>query len=253
MTRPAPLRPRPDVRPLGRGRSRRLRVDGLDSIPDLAHAFGLRGSAPESVLSAALPGRPPLRLLRQVHGSVVREAVGGGVREAAGGSPPEGDALVTDRSDVAIGVTVADCAPILVCDPERRAIGAVHAGWRGTVAGVLEAALETIRRRYGSAPSDLRLAIGPAIGPCCFEVGDDVIDALLARDPGNSECIATRDRRRFVDLVAANRRQALAAGIPPGRIGSVGLCTACHPGLFCSYRRDRAAAGRMLAVIGWTG
>ncbi len=141
--------------------------------------------------------------------------------------------------------------PILVCDPVRRAIAAVHAGWRGTAAAILTQTLKTMMRRYRSNAADLRLAIGPAIGPCCFEVGNDVIDALQAYDPGAAECIRAHGRRWLVDLVEINRRQARAAGVPSAHIRSADLCTVCHPRLFWSYRRDRSAAGRMLALIGW--
>lgn len=223
----------------------------LDSVPGLAHAFSLRNSTPEAILRAAMPAATPLRLLRQVHGAAVRVVGEGATTKAADGGTPEGDALVTDRTAVAIGVRVADCAPILVCDPVRRGIAAVHAGWRGTVAGVLTATLETLTRRFGASAADLRLAIGPAIGPCCFEVGDEVVDSLLGHDPGAVTCVRLEGRRRLVDLIEANRRQALAAGVPPAQIRSANLCTACHPELFLSYRREPATAGRMLAFIGW--
>lgn len=198
-----------------------------------------------------MPGKAPLRLLRQVHGTAVQVADGKGTEEPPDGLHPEGDALITDRSGVALGVRVADCVPILVCDPVRRAIAAVHAGWRGTAAGVLTTTLDTMMRSYRSNAADLRLAIGPAIGPCCFEVGDDVLEALLGRDPGASVCVRTAGRRRLVDLIEANRRQACAAGVPSAQIRSADLCTVCHPELFWSYRRERTSADRMLALIGW--
>lgn len=239
------------MRQRGVDRSRRLTFATLDAIPGLAHAFCLRSSSTEAVLRAVMPAATPLRLLRQVHGATVRVA---GWREATGapeGMPPEGDALITDREAVAIGVSVADCVPILVCDPVRRGIAAVHAGWRGTVAGVLTATLEALIDRFRARPADLRLAMGPAIGACCFEVGADVINALLRRDRGAASCIRENGRRRFVDLIEANRRQALAVGVPSSHIRSANLCTVCHPDLFPSYRREPAAPGRMLAFIGW--
>jgi YfiH family protein len=251
MSRLAPFGAFPAVHRTGRGRSCRLTIDSLDSIDGLAHAFSLRDSTPEAVLKAVMPGEAPLRLLRQVHGTTVQVVDGKGATEPPDGLHPEGDALITDRSGVALGVRVADCVPILVCDPVRRAIAAVHAGWRGTTAEALTTTLETMMRSYRSNAADLRLAIGPTIGPCCYEVGDDVIDALLEHDPGASECIRMDGRRRLVDLIEANRRQACAAGVPPAQIRSAGLCTVCHPELLWSYRRERTAAGRMLALIGW--
>ncbi len=251
MSRPLPLGVSPAVSRIGCGRSRRLTLDTLDSIEGLAHAFALRDSTPEAVLRSAMPGETPLRLLRQVHGAVVQVAGGRGAPEPPDGLPPEGDALITDWTSVAIGVKVADCVPILVCDPVRRAIAAVHAGWRGTAAGVLPLTLKAMMRHYHSNAADLRLAIGPAIGPCCYEVGNDVIDALLGYDPGAAECVRAHGRRRLVDLIEINRRQARAAGVPSPHIRSADLCTVCHPRLFWSYRRERSAAGRMLALIGW--
>jgi YfiH family protein len=228
-----------------------MTIDLLAAVEGLAHAFSLRDSAPEAVLRAVMPEETPLRLLRQMHGTAVQMAAPKGSMEPADGLHPEGDALMTDRRGVAIGVRVADCVPILVCDPVRRSIAAVHAGWRGTTAGVLTTTIEAMTRRYGTNAADLRLAIGPAIGPCCFAVGDDVIDALLAHDPAASACVRVDGRRRLVDLIEANRRQARAAGVPPVQMRSADLCTVCHPALFWSYRRDRKAAGRMLALIGW--
>ncbi|HET6277906.1 MAG TPA: peptidoglycan editing factor PgeF [Candidatus Polarisedimenticolia bacterium] len=240
------------MRRTGVGRSSRLTLVTLDSVPGLAHAFSLRNSTTEAIVQAAMSAATPLRLLRQVHGAAVRVIGGDETTKAANGATPEGDALVTDRTGVAIGVRVADCVPILVCDPVRRGIAAVHAGWRGTVAGVLTATLETLTRRFGASAADMRLAIGPAIGPCCFEVGDEVIDSLLHHDPGAATCVRLEGRRRLVDLTEANRRQALAAGVPSAQIRSANLCTVCHPELFLSYRREPARAGRMLAFIGWS-
>jgi copper oxidase (laccase) domain-containing protein len=111
--------------------------------------------------------------------------------------------------------------------------------------------VEALRRHFQSRSADLRLAFGPAIGPCCFEVGEEVVEALLRRDPDAAADVRTGERGPHVDLIEANRRQALARGIPPSHIGSADLCTACHPDLFWSYRRDGAGAGRMVALIGW--
>jgi YfiH family protein len=233
----------------GVGPARRLTLDPLASVEGLAHAFTHRDSDTAAVLRAVMrTEEATLRLLRQVHGATVH-LVGGG--PAAGEPAPEGDALATDRSAVALGFRVADCVPILICDPRHRAIAAVHAGWRGTAAGVLPATVEALRRHFQSRSANLRLAFGPAIGPCCFEVGEEVVEALLRRDPDAAADVRTGERGPHVDLIEANRRQALARGIPPSHIGSADLCTACHPDLFWSYRRDGAGAGRMVALIGW--
>lgn len=251
MSQMAPFGAFPAVVQRGDGRSRRLTFAALDSIPGLAHAFSLRNSSHEAVLRSIMHGKAPLHLLKQVHGATVRVAGGDGLTVSPDGPSPPGDALVTDRAGVAIGVRVADCVPILICDPIRRAIASVHAGWRGTTAGVLSATIETMAQRFRSAPSDLRLVIGPAIGPCCFAVGAEVIDALLQHDPGASNCVRLEGRRHLVDLPEANRRQAVSAGVPSGQIVASNMCTACEPELFWSYRREGNGAGRMLALIGW--
>jgi hypothetical protein len=200
----------------------------------------------------------PLYTLRQAHGALVHLAPWDEARRlsarAAGGAgsaaPPEGDALVTRRPGIALGVWVADCAPILIADDRSGALAAVHAGWRGTAAGVLRAAIGVLRGTLGAHPSDLRVAIGPSIGPCCFEVGEEVVDALLRADAGAEACVLPGVKRR-VDLVEANRRQALECGVAPQRIQAAGLCTFCRGDLLASYRRDRHSAGRMAAIIGW--
>jgi hypothetical protein len=234
----------------GAGPTRRLLLPLLAGVPGLAHAFTLRGAEPRAALREAAGRDLPLRELRQVHGARV-VVVDGGEADAAGAPLPEGDALATRARGVALAVAVADCLPILVCDPEGGALAAVHAGWRGTARGVLRAALDVLCARLGARPDGMRVAFGPGIGPCCFEVGDEVVEALLRCDAGAGTCVAPGPRPR-VDLVGVNRRQALAAGVPPGRIESAGWCTRCSPDL-ASYRRDREAAGRMAGLIAWRG
>jgi len=219
-------------------------------VPGLAHAFTVRGSDPATVLREVTGATPTLRTLRQVHGAAVHRVLKDEL-PAAGAAVPEGDALVTSDGDVALGVWVADCVPILLCDPERRALGAVHAGWRGTVAGVLTAAIEALRS-LGSRPADLRAAFGPAIGACCFEVGEVVVEALLLRDPGAGACVVLAGDRPRLDLIEANRRQALAAGLAPHHLQAAGLCTFCRGDLLESYRRGGGGAGRMAGLIAWT-
>ncbi len=217
----------------------------LSAVPGLGHAFTSKGSDPEAVLRETLVATGKLRSLKQVHGATVRII---GARAPA--VPPEGDALATRHARVPIAVWVADCVPILVCDPGSRALAAVHAGWRGTVARVLPAAIASIREAFGARPRDLLLGIGPSIGACCFEVGDEVVEALLSADSGAAACVIPGPRKR-VDLVEANRRQALMLGVPAAQIQTTGLCTVCRDDLLASYRRDREAAGRMAGMIAW--
>ena len=235
---------------VGTGSGRHLRLPLLERIPGLAHGFTVKGTDPLEAIRLAA-GRPlPLATLKQVHGAAVRtlrtdEPLW---REEPG--RPQGDALLTRRDDTAIGVATADCVSILLCHPGSRTLGAVHAGWRGTAAGVLAAAIEAFAAA-GATPEDITVGLGPAIGPCCFEVGDEVIEALRRADAGAEAFVRNGQPRSRVDLVEANRRQALARGIRPDRIAAVERCTVCEPDLLESYRRSGGAPGRMIAFAAW--
>jgi hypothetical protein len=230
----------------GQGASRRLTLPLLDAIPGLVHAYTVKGSDPAAALEEAAGAPIPMTTCRQVHGATVHRVGAGGPDT----TPPEADALITGDAGIALGVWVADCVPILICDAGTRALAAVHAGWRGTAAGVLTAALTALRRDLGVRPAALRVAFGPAIGPCCFEVGDEVVEALLRTDPGARAAVRGVPRSR-VDLIEANRRQAIAWGVPPGRMQSAEMCTSCHPDLFESHRRGGGRAGRMAGLLAW--
>jgi YfiH family protein len=234
----------------GAGAGRHLRLALLDRIPGLAHGFTVRGSDPLEAIRIAAGRTLPLATVRQVHGAEVRVLSETEPLWAEAPERPRGDALVTRRSDTAIGVATADCVPILLCDPVRRFLAAVHAGWRGTVAGVLTAALRSLRE-VGAPSEGLTIGFGPAIGPCCFEVGDEVLEALRRIDAGAEAFIRPGRPRAHVDLVEANRRQALASGIRPERIAAAGRCTVCEPSLLESYRRSGGAPGRMIGFAAW--
>jgi YfiH family protein len=222
----------------------------LSSVTDLVHAFTVRGSDPRALLRERVGPEAPLHTLRQVHGADVRVVA----REEVGRSPTdgeEGDALVTDIRGVAIGVWVADCVPILICHEGAGVAAAVHAGWRGTVAGVLRSAVRSMRQRFDADPAGLRIAFGPCIGPCCFEVGDDVAEAFLRADGAMRECILEGGERPRIDLVAANQLQALREGVSEERMQSSALCTVCRIDLLESYRRGRDPVRRMAGLIAW--
>jgi len=198
---------------------------------------------------AAGIGVPPTRLqrMRQVHGCATM-AVG-----AVGADDPEADALITNQPEVALVVRVADCVPLLIADPRRGAVAAVHAGWRGTAAGIPAAAVRRLQREYGCDPADLLAAIGPAIGACCYQVGPDVRHAF--QQAGHPLSALDRwftpdegDRWRL-DTWASNRDQLIAAGLSPARVYVAGLCTRTHVEHFSSYRVEGAATGRNLGVI----
>jgi hypothetical protein len=235
----------------GSGSTRRLELELLAAVPGVTHAFTLRDADPRAVLREAAGADTPLRTLRQVHGTTVR--VIDGQAPGPGDAPAEaaeGDALVTSARGIALAVFVADCLPILACDPVGGGLAAVHAGWRGTVRGVLGEALRVLRAHCGARMEDVRLAIGPGIGPCCFEVGEEVIAALLRFDPGAASCVVRDGGRPRLDLAEANRRQAAEAGVRRERIASASWCTRCSPDL-ASYRRDGGRAGRMAGLIAW--
>ncbi|MBX6378453.1 MAG: peptidoglycan editing factor PgeF, partial [Clostridia bacterium] len=162
---------------------------------------------------------------------------------------PEADALVTDSPVVVLGVLAADCAPIFLLDPRRRVAGLAHAGWRGTARGVVLRTLEVMAGRWGTNPADVVAVVGPCIGPCCYEVGEEVVEALS--ELLGSEVPVRREtgRRPRLDLRTANARQLVQAGVDPRRVVTVDLCTSCRADLFFSHRREGTAAGRMLALL----
>lgn len=168
--------------------------------------------------------------------------------------PPEGDALVTTRSGVLLGVLTADCLPILIFDARTRARAAVHAGWRGTLARIVEKTLGLMVSRFGTRPDDSHVAIGPAIQKCCYEVGSEVVELFRQEFPQADLFISTRPSgKAHLDLIEATRVQLLACSVPPEQIYACPLCTACHGELFFSYRREGRSnnhVGRMLTVIG---
>jgi YfiH family protein len=196
----------------------------------------------------------PDRLMRvkQVHGNIVRVVKRGEVPDGAADLRPDGDAIVSNEPGLALAVLVADCNPILVVDPGRGAAAAIHAGWRGTCARIGPAAIDIMRREFGSNPADLIAAIGPSVGPDDYEVGDALIDAFASA--GHSKASIDRWFRRgtpkpHLDLWTANRDQLAGAGLRPDTIYLCGLSTVSHPDVLDSYRVRGENAGRMAGVI----
>jgi YfiH family protein len=157
----------------------------------------------------------------------------------------EGDSLITNTPGVSLVIRTADCVPILIADPDNRAIAAVHAGWRGTVQQILPETIRVMSDRFGSRPQDLAIAIGPAIGECCYEVGPEVAEQFSNMFP---ERLREKGIAR-IDLAEATIRQLRRNGGNVGQIDSSGLCTRCLADTFHSYRRDGQAAGRMFSAI----
>ena len=192
---------------------------------------------------ASHPGGPFRRLLcvRQVHGTRCLHVAEPPTVKALEG--PEADGLFTELLGVGLTIWTADCVPVVLSD--GRAVAAVHCGWRGLAAGILNVLLDALASKLRVKPADLHVLLGPAIGPCHYEVGHDVIERLATQ--GVPIRLWLHDRR--VDLRALVRHQLIQLGVKKVHIGRVGGCTACDPKL-ASFRRDGPKAGRQLTVIG---
>lgn len=214
----------------------------------------------------------PLITLRQIHSDIIRCV------DSIPDEPLAGDGLITVMPGVLLAIQTADCLPVIIVDPKRRAVGVFHAGWRGTLKRIVEKGVGEMVRCFGSRPQDMKAAIGPGIEGCCYEVGEEVrtkfesqfsygaslfrevkesdpvrekypLLFLTARAPGHSEL----PKKIFLDLVEANRQQLIAAGVPKKNIGTSSLCTNCNPELLFSYRAEKGKTGRMMAVAGIKG
>jgi YfiH family protein len=200
------------------------RCQAFDVFAWQTHGFGTRHASPPAQVT-----------LRQIHSAKVVNASGLEDRQA------EGDGLITNKCGIAIGVRTADCVPLLLLDRRTRVVGAIHAGWRGTAASIVEEALRCMRTNFETQPEDVYAAIGPCIRACCYQVGMDVAERFRewnAVRPGN-----------HVDLAAANRLQMMGCGIPQDQIFDCGICTFCDANQFYSFRREPQDPGRMTSAI----
>ena len=231
-------------------------------------------AANRAKFAAALAAKQmPLITLRQIHSDVIH------VVAAPTAEAPKADALVTRTPGLLLGAQTADCVPILLADTRQRAVAAIHAGWRGTLARIAVKTLGCMRMEFGTRPRDVVAAIGPAIGRCCYEVGPEVAQAFAAQFraaadwfDGPFDQLAHGEEplwlpwltmmppghvppppRVQLDLRAANRWQLADAGVPESKIAVSDLCTACRTDLLFSYRCEGAKTGRMMAVIGARG
>jgi YfiH family protein len=194
--------------------------------------------------------RERLVLLRQIHGNTIVTVRSGATSPW---SPPEADAAISDDPWSALVVQVADCAPILLADTRHGAVAAVHAGWRSTMQRIVIGAVEQMAHQFGTDPADVIAAIGPSLGECCGEMGEEVVGAFRAagHDETDIERWFSRSRgaRPHFKLWDANRDQLIAAGVHDRAIHVAGLCTRTYKNVFHSYRASGPAAGRMAAVI----
>jgi YfiH family protein len=240
------------------------RLGGVSDMP--ANALSLAGfneDAAENILEnrrrflKLFPGDWALAGCWQVHGADIRVVQ---TREEA--KPAENergdtifcDVIVSAAKRVLAGVKTADCVPILIGDPVTRAFAAVHAGWRGTLATAVVVAVDRLTKEYDGRPEDLRVAIGASAGPCCYEVGSDVIDAFTGKFvDGDKLFMQTRPDHAKVDLLKANREQLISTGVKAERIHTAPICTMCRTDLFFSYRKEKSLhgkVGRLMAVVG---
>jgi YfiH family protein len=229
--------------------------------------------------------------LRQIHSTNIFQVVKGtrgrleyrpsgfALPKNVGHALPQGDALMTNEPDILLSVRGADCLLVLLADTRRRAVSAVHAGWRGALAGIVEKTVGEMVRIFGSNPNDLVAALGPSIRACCYEVGDEVVNAFCGRYANGEDFFreAPRDKaqsaiaerypllflsqqppghgpdsvaKKHLDLVAVARHQLRRAGLNSAKIQAADFCTACRTELFFSHRREGSGTGRMMAVIG---
>lgn len=208
-------------------------VEGNRSL--LARAFGVTQEA--------------LVTPRQVHGSdilVINESN----EDFSHFLSVEGDAVITNQPNVMIGVCVADCAPILLSDPEKRVIAVVHAGWRGTAARLVAKTVAGMQSEFGSNPSHIHAAIGPCIKKCCYEVDEPVRKAFQQSGIDWNLCATANTSGKWqLDLAAANSELLQAAGLPLQAIQFSEQCVCCHSEQFFSYRRDKDESGRQMGFI----
>ena len=209
----------------------------------------------------------PLVTLRQVHSDIIHRITD------PPAAPLVGDGMVTNTPGIVLAIQTADCLPVILVDPKKRAVGVFHAGWRGTVKRIVEKGVGAMRLHFNSRPADLEAAIGPGVHNCCYTVGEEVRNQftsqfaygdrlfhevkesdpvrekypmlfLTARAPGHSDLPVNI----FLDLVEANRRQLLDAGVSPRRIKTIPFCSACHTDLLFSHRAEKGNTGRMMGV-----
>jgi hypothetical protein len=239
-----------------------LQSDVLGRIPGIVHAFSTRrGERDDFSLGPVDSPNPmvqinrarflaaigavgwPIIKLKQIHSATVIDVDD----TSAAADAVSGDAVVTSLPGVVLAIQTADCVPILISDREGRAVGAAHAGWRGTASRIAKSTVDRMVHKYGIPVESLFATIGPHIGECCYEIGPEVVDQIA--DPA---AIETRPEwpKPHLNLTVANRRQLLAAGIPESQIETSSLCTKCREDLFHSYRRDGKRMGHLLSVIG---
>jgi hypothetical protein len=237
--------------------ARFLQVEAWKGEQRIVHGFGTRQEGGKKPSRLDWKGKAvqvggeifPLLSLRQVHGDRVVHS-DGNLEKVEDLWKMEGDALITRTPGVALGVFTADCLPVFLYDPAREAVGIVHAGWRGTSRGVCRKAVEKMKEAFQSRPSDLLAALGPCIGPCCYEVDEPVKAAFSAGEfPWDSVSGPRGNGKWMLDLYEANRFLLERSGILKENIQALKMCTSCRGDAFYSYRNADRTGGRQLNFI----
>lgn len=185
--------------------------------------------------------------MRQVHGDNIVEIKDDKLKEAG-----EADGMITGATGVFLGVLTADCVPLLFVAPKQRFAAAVHAGWRGTLAGIAAKAVNLLREQYSIQAADIEVALGPSIGACCYEVKDDVAEPLMKKwGKLTTPSIVVKQGKTFINLSRLNRDILRASGVPGSQLFQIGPCTSCATDDFFSYRRAGGQTGRQMSLIGW--
>lgn len=231
------------------------RVNGTSPYPESALNLGYtRSDAKERVdtnrdrfLRALGCDGEALKTLKQVHSNTVHV-----LNRNNKANLFQGDGFVTAEPGVLLAVLVADCHPILLIDPIKRVVANLHAGWRGTASRIAERGVEILTKEFNSSPQDLMAAIGPGIGACCYEVGEEVVETFYS-EFGYADQLVKRPSQSgkvYLNLSQANTQQLIDSGLREEKILKADMCTSCRNDLFFSHRRERGHTGRMMAVVG---
>ena len=204
-----------------------------DNICDMKNAVGIHN------------GR--VVTMKQVHGDHIVQIQDSNIKETG-----EADGMLTRQGGVYLGVLTADCVPILFLAPGQKLVGAVHAGWRGSLAGLAAKMVQFLLEEQSILPSEIEVALGPSIDGCCYNIGRDVAEPLIERWSGTANsCIQMRENKLYLHLRDLNTAILHRAGIPQSQIFRIGPCTSCAEDEFFSYRREKKQTGRQISFIGW--
>ena len=226
-----------------------LQAEGWDRFPRLVHGFSGRLPKNAAAFSQAQGGDLSVCMVKQVHGD---EIIVVNQHCKVWEKRPEADGIITIEAGLLLGIASADCVPVLIVAPQQGIIAALHAGWRGTLKGISARAMDKFISGWDVDPASLWVALGPAIGGCCYEVGNDIGESLVQRwNPSSPTAWRPHGEKGLLDLCEINFAQFEQAGVPREQIQQVGPCTFCDSSRFASYRREGPNASRQLSVIGW--